>query len=63
MLQFSGSLSSSQVVDELGLQSINDRPWVIQGTSAISGQGIHEAMEQLVEMMKKQRHEGKLDRN
>ena len=57
---FLGSLSPSQVADELGFPSINDRPWAIQGTCAVSGQGIYEAMEKLVDMIKKQRQEGLL---
>ena len=55
-----GSASTSFVADKIGLSQVKDRPWAIQGSCAVTGDGIYEGLEQLVEMIKKQRSQGLL---
>lgn len=39
--------SPSEVVDKLGLTTINNRKWYIHGTSALSGEGVFESVSEL----------------
>ena len=45
----------SELVHELGLDNLTRNSWYIQGTSASSGQGLYEGMEQLVRLIKENR--------
>ena len=47
-----GSASTSLVAEKLCLSKIKDRPCAVQGSCAISGDGIHEGLNQLAKMMK-----------
>ncbi|KAJ8766887.1 hypothetical protein K2173_009231 [Erythroxylum novogranatense] len=44
---FESAMSVSQVADKLGLHALRHRSWYIQGSSAISGQGLYEGLEWL----------------
>ena len=44
--------SPSYVAGKLGLSGIKNRKWHVQGTSAVSGQGVYEAMEKLSTFVK-----------
>ena len=50
-----GSASTSLVAEKLCLSKIKDRPCAVQGSCAISGDGVHEGLNQLSEMIKEQR--------
>jgi signal recognition particle receptor subunit beta len=41
------AVSVSELTERLGLQRIRDRPWNVQATCAMSGDGLHEGMEWL----------------
>ncbi|XP_076449446.1 uncharacterized protein LOC143285887 [Babylonia areolata] len=43
---------TAEVASKLGLTDMTDRKWFVQGTCANSGQGIYEAMDQLVTLTK-----------
>lgn len=42
----------SEVAEKLGLHGVRNRRWHVQGTSAVSGQGVYEAMEELSSLVK-----------
>lgn len=42
------SLSPSEVADKLGLHSVRGRPWFIQASNGITGDGLYEGMDWLV---------------
>ena len=44
--------SPSDVAEKLGLSGMKSRKWYVQGTSAMSGQGVYEAMEELSSLTK-----------
>ena len=44
--------SPSDVAGELGLSGMKSRKWHVQATSAVSGQGVYEAMEELNSLTK-----------
>ena len=44
--------STSEVASKLGLQQIRTHPWFIQGTCAVTGDGLLEAMTELGKMVK-----------
>lgn len=44
------ALTTSEVVDKLGLASIRTHPWFIQGTCALDGDGLLDAMRMLKNM-------------
>ena len=44
--------SPADVAAKLGLQSLKGRNWHVNGTSAVSGDGVYEAMEQMSHMVK-----------
>ncbi|KAI6661897.1 hypothetical protein LOD99_9668 [Oopsacas minuta] len=50
-----GAEEPSKLATELGLDSLRGHDWYIQGTSANSGQGLYEGMEQLVRLIKENR--------
>ncbi|XP_065904462.1 uncharacterized protein [Dysidea avara] len=45
--------STSEIMTKLELNSIRNRPWYIQSTCAVSGDGVYEAMNELSSMVKK----------
>lgn len=45
------ALSPSQVVTELDLQRISDRPWHIEGTCSCTGEGLQEGLDWLAKAM------------
>ncbi|XP_065904624.1 uncharacterized protein [Dysidea avara] len=45
--------STSEIITKLELNSIRNRPWYIQSTCAVSGDGVYEAMNELSSMVKK----------
>ena len=44
--------SPSEVAAKLGLPQLKDRKWFIQGSSAVSGSGLYEGMEELSKLTK-----------
>ena len=44
--------SPSEVATKLGLPSLKGRSWHVHGTSAVSGDGLYEAMDQMSQMVK-----------
>lgn len=46
------ALSTAEVSSKLGLPQIRTHPWFIQGTCAVSGEGLLAAMEELGKMVK-----------
>merc|ERR1719453_1632124 len=41
------ALSTTEVVDKLGLQSLKGRPWFVQSTCATRGEGLYEGLDWL----------------
>jgi len=48
-----GCMSVAEVSEHLGLTSIKSRPWSIQKTSAVSGEGLYEGLDWLSNVLKK----------
>ncbi len=48
-----GALSPGEVTEKLGMKSLNRRSWLVQGTSAISGQGIKEGFDWMASVLLK----------
>ena len=46
------SQSASSVAEKLGLHMLRDREWYVQGTSAVSGDGLLEGMQKLGSLVK-----------
>ena len=46
------ALSPSDVATKLGLNTVRNRKWYVQGTSAVSGSGVYEAMSELSGLVK-----------
>jgi signal recognition particle receptor subunit beta len=46
------AVSVSELTERLGLHRIRDRPWNVQATCAMSGDGLHEGMEWLSNAIK-----------
>ena len=46
------SQSASSVAEKLGLHMLRDREWYVQGTSAVSGDGLLEGMQKLSSLVK-----------
>ena len=44
--------SPSEVAEKLGLPQLKNRKWFIQGTSAVTGSGVYEGMEELSKLTK-----------
>ena len=40
-----GAMSPNDVTEKLGLQSLKGRQWLVQGTSATTGQGLKEGLD------------------
>ncbi|KAL6044108.1 Arf GTPase arf1 [Balamuthia mandrillaris] len=50
-----GALSVAEVSDRLGLHGMRERKWFIQGTCATRGEGLHEGLDWLSQMMNERR--------
>ena len=48
-----GALSPAEVTEKLGMGSIKGRSWLVQGTSAITGQGLKEGLDWMASVMLK----------
>ena len=48
-----GSCSTAEVTDKLGMREMRQRDWFIQSTCAVTGEGIVDGLEWLVNVMKK----------
>lgn len=48
----SGALSPSVTAAKLDLQSVKGRNWYIQGTNALNGDGLYEAIEEMSQLVK-----------
>ena len=46
-----GAISPNDITEKLGLQSLKDRQWLVQGTSASTGQGIREGLDWMVKTL------------
>ena len=49
------SLTCAEVSDKLGLHGIRHRPWYIQSTCAVSGEGLYEGMDWLCAQLRQSR--------
>ena len=49
------AMSPKEVAGKLGLDEIKDRKWVVQGTDALTGQGIREGLDWMAEVLLKKR--------
>ncbi|KAI9138027.1 ADP-ribosylation factor [Paraphysoderma sedebokerense] len=47
------ALNTAEMADKLGLRDLRGRDWYIQATCASSGDGLHDGLSWLVEMLKK----------
>ena len=45
-------MNIGELTDKLGLKSINDREWFIQGTCAVTGDGIYDGLDWLSKTVK-----------
>jgi len=52
------AVKPSEIIEQLNLHSISKRRWYFQPASAITGEGITEAMRQLAQMIKENRKNG-----
>ncbi|KAL3873473.1 hypothetical protein ACJMK2_036586 [Sinanodonta woodiana] len=50
-----GAMSVSEVIDGLTLRKLRDRKWNVQGTNALTGDGIYESMHTLAKFVKERR--------
>jgi ADP-ribosylation factor 1/2 len=48
-----GAVKISEIVDVLKLYNIKNRPWYVQGTNAITGDGLYEGLEWLSKTLEK----------
>jgi len=53
------AMSTAEVTDKLGLRSMRQRDWYIQGSCAVSGEGMFEGLEWLSAAVKRQRQRQK----
>ena len=47
-----GALPPSEVANKLGMNQVRGRDWYVQGTCAVSGDGIYEGMHELARLVK-----------
>jgi len=45
-----GAMSVAEVTEKLGLHSLRERDWYIQGTSAITGDGLYDGLNWLTQL-------------
>ncbi|KAL1342882.1 hypothetical protein HN51_029355 [Arachis hypogaea] len=53
----STAMSVAEIADKLGLHPLEDRSWYIQSTSAISGQGLYQGLDWLIDNISTRKHE------
>ena len=46
------AMSVSQITQQLGLSNVHDRKWHIQGTNAVTGEGLYEGLDWLANTIK-----------
>lgn len=46
-----GALTPNQIVDKMELQKLKNRKWHVQGSSAVSGQGLQEGLDYLAKVL------------
>ena len=51
----SGAMSPNEVTEKLGLQQLKGRQWLVQGTSATTGQGLKEGLDWMAGVLLKKR--------
>lgn len=51
----SGSLSPNEISQQLGMKEVKDRHWLVQGTSAQTGQGLKEGLDWMANTLLKQK--------
>mgnify|MGYP000854673683 FL=1 len=51
----SGAMSSTEVAEKLDLVTVNDREWYIQGTCAMTGDGLYEGLDWLSKAVSKKK--------
>lgn len=54
-----GALAPDEISVRLGLGLVKDRQWHVQGTSAVSGDGIHEAVQEFSKLVQHFEHHAK----
>eukprot|EP00043_Microstomoeca_roanoka_P001157 m.31183 g.31183 ORF g.31183 m.31183 type:complete len:183 (-) comp10674_c0_seq1:217-765(-) len=47
-----GALKTTEVAEKLGLSNIRNRPWYIQASSAVNGEGLYEGMDWLARSLR-----------
>ena len=50
-----GVMSVAEVIDKLDLQSLRGRDWYCQGTSALTGSGLHEGLSWMTKKLKEKK--------
>lgn len=50
-----GALSSDEVTEQLGMDKLKGRTWLVQGTSAITGQGLKEGLDWMASLLLKKK--------
>ncbi len=50
-----GALSPNDVTDKMGMEQLEGRSWLVQGTSAITGQGLKEGLDWLTGVLLKKK--------
>ncbi len=50
-----GSLSANEITDKMSLQSIKNRKWMVQGASAVIGNGLTEGLDWIAETLLKRK--------
>ena len=51
----SGSLSPTEITEQIGMRGLKGRPWLVQGTSATTGQGLKEGLDWLANTLLKKK--------
>ena len=54
-----GSMSPAELIDSLHLKKLSGHKWHVQGTNAVSGDGVYESMEALAAMVKEFKKSGR----
>lgn len=62
-MDFADALSSVKIAAALGLEKIDDKPWHISSSNAISGDGLEEGVQWLIEQIRICVIDGKKKRN
>ena len=54
-----GAVTPPQLIEQLHMHNYNDHSWYVQGTCAVSGEGIWEGVEIIAEMIKDHKRDKK----